>query len=476
MYVAGFREDLNAQIDLAIDLESDILAIKKAPESARLGEELADILRKIAAYNEALSGLVTAEGVAHKKVYMNKVSLSAEEIDLIVKQAIRKVGDIEVQARDANIEALKKSRRIISTVFLISIAIIALSIYLIVQMLSRPVNDLLAGIEGIAAGEYSKKVEVSYNSELSIVADALNSMSDALEDRDQEITAINEELHAQNEELADMNSHLEEAVAEKTKELSGKNEELERKNAEILETSRLKSEFLANMSHELRTPLNSIIGFSTVLLDGLDGDLSERQRESAGFIRKSGGHLLSLINDILDFSKIEAGKLQLDLESLDISDLLSEQLNSARGLIGAKDIEFRLDIEDGLPPVSIDRLRINQVLLNLLSNAVKFTEKGSVCINARFTEGSAGSPEAGLVSVSVCDTGIGIEEKNLSFIFEDFRQVDGSTVREHEGSGLGLAISRRIVAMHGGELTVKSEFGKGSVFTFTLPAERTSSA
>jgi signal transduction histidine kinase len=471
MFVAGFDEDLNSNIDLAIDLESDILVIKEAPESIRLEEELTEILRKLAAYNEALSGLVTAEGVAHKKIYMNKVSQSAEEIDLIVKHAIQKVGAIDEEAREANIEALRRSRGIISTVSLISIVIIAFTLYFIVQMLSRPVEDLLAGIEGIAVGEYNHKVEVHYKSELSRVADALNDMSDALEERDQEITAINEELHAQNEELADMNDHLEGAVTEKTQELFDKNEQLELKNAEIIETSRLKSQFLANMSHELRTPLNSIIGFSTVLIDGLDGDLSDQQKESANFIRKSGTHLLSLINDILDYSRIEAGKMKLEFERIDLAGLLSEQLNSARGLIGVKEIELKLDIKDGLPGISADRMRITQVIINLLSNAVKFTEKGIISINAKLTEGTSGSPETGFVSVSVSDTGIGIDEKYLSLIFDDFRQVDGSTVREHEGSGLGLAISRKIVAMHGGELTVESEFGKGSVFTFTLPIE-----
>ena len=473
MYVAGFNEDLNREIDLAIDLESDVLAIKEAPESALLEEELAAILLKIGYYNEALSGLVTAEGVAHKKSYVNKVSQSAEEIGLIVKQAIQKAEDIEEQAREANLEALKKSREVIVFVSLISILIIAFTVYLIVQMLSRPVDDLLEGIEGIAVGKYSHRVKIHYESELSRVADALNSMSDVLEDRDQEITTINEELNAQNEELSDINIQLESAVSEKTKELSYKNTQLELKNAEILETSRLKSEFLANMSHELRTPLNSIIGFSTVLIDGLDGDLSGQQIESATFIRKSGTHLLSLINDILDYSKIEAGKMTLEFERIDIAVLLSDQLNSAKGLIGVKDIELKIDIQDDMPDVSVDRVRLNQILINLLSNAVKFTEKGSVSINARFEEGTSGNPEKGKVLVSVCDTGRGIEEKNLSCIFEDFRQIDGSTVREHEGSGLGLAIARKIVLMHGGELTVESEFGKGSVFTFTLPVERT---
>ncbi|MBE9537398.1 MAG: hypothetical protein IMF07_09500, partial [Proteobacteria bacterium] len=222
MYVAGFNEDLNREIDLAIDLESDVLAIKEAPESALLEEELAAILLKIGYYNEALSGLVTAEGVAHKKNYVNKVSQSAEEIGLIVKQAIQKAEDIEGGAREANLEALKKSREVIVLVSLISILIIAFTVYLIVQMLSRPVDDLLEGIEGIAVGKYSHRVKIHYESELSRVADALNSMSDVLEDRDQEITTINEELNAQNEELSDINIQLESAVSEKTKELSYK--------------------------------------------------------------------------------------------------------------------------------------------------------------------------------------------------------------------------------------------------------------
>lgn len=472
MFIAGFNNDLNSNIDLALDLEADAQIIKNSLSGFLLDVELTGILKEISSYNEALSGLVTAEGDA-KKLYINKVSQSAERIDSIVKGALEKAEELEEREKLISSRAVKKSRHIISLVSLISIMIISFTIYLIIQMLTKPAEDLLKGIKGITLGEYNNKVEVHYNSELSKVADALNHMSDILEDRDQEITAINEELNAQNEELADLNIHLEEAVGEKTVELSNKNEELEKKNTAILEASRLKSEFLANMSHELRTPLNSVIGFSTVLTDGLDGELNDQQRESAIFIKKSGTHLLSLINDILDFSKMEAGKMTLEIESIDLADLLSEQLKSLKSLAGGKKIEFKLDIEDGLPSISADRVRINQVLINLLSNAIKFTDKGFVRINARTKEEITDSQKPGFVSISVSDTGIGIEEKNISIVFEDFRQIDSSTVREHEGSGLGLTISKKIVAMHGGELAVESEFGKGSTFTFTLPIEQT---
>ena len=235
-----------------------------------------------------------------------------------------------------------------------------------------------------------------------------------------------------------------------------------RETAEKLrEVDRLKTQFLANMSHELRTPLNSIIGFSRVMLKGIDGPLTELQEMDLNSIYSSGQHLLSLINSILDMSKIEAGKMDLSFEEVDLHAIFQTAISTARGLLKDRPIQLITDIPEILPTVWADSQRIRQVLINLVSNAAKFTEEGHIAIRA----------EAGaeFVTISVSDTGIGIEPEAVNRLFIPFQQVDASTSRRAGGTGLGLAISRSFVEMHGGEIWVESEPGKGSTFFFTLP-------
>nr|WP_290665380.1 ATP-binding protein [Ardenticatena sp.] len=238
--------------------------------------------------------------------------------------------------------------------------------------------------------------------------------------------------------------------------------ERQRETAERLrELDQLKSQFLANMSHELRTPLNSIIGFSRVILKGIDGPINELQRKDLETIYNSGQHLLSLINDILDISKIEAGKMRLDFDKVDLYQVFDSVLSTAQGLIKDKPVELIREIPEGLPTIIADATRVRQILLNLLSNAAKFTEKGEI----RVTATQAGDE----VIISVSDTGPGIPEDQLDKLFEAFYQVDGSMTRKVGGTGLGLAITRHFVEMHGGKIWVRSTVGKGSTFTFSLP-------
>ncbi len=235
-----------------------------------------------------------------------------------------------------------------------------------------------------------------------------------------------------------------------------------RETAEKLrEVDRLKTQFLANMSHELRTPLNSIIGFSRVMLKGIDGPLTELQETDLQSIYNSGQHLLSLINSILDMSKIEAGKMDLSFEEVDLHGIFQAVLSTARGLLKDRPIKLISDIPEELPTVWADAQRIRQVLINLVSNAAKFTEEGHIAIRATADEE--------FVTISVSDTGIGIDPEAQKRLFIPFQQVDASTTRRAEGTGLGLAISRSFIEMHGGEIWVESEPGKGSTFFFTLP-------
>lgn len=238
-------------------------------------------------------------------------------------------------------------------------------------------------------------------------------------------------------------------------------EELLETAEKLREVDRLKSEFLASMSHELRTPLNSIIGFADVLLEGIDGELTERMEEDVRLIRESGRHLRELIGDILDMSRIEAGKLDLRYEDVDLRLIASELLATAKTLTLDKELALKLDLADDIGVIRADRTRLMQILFNLVSNAIKFTERGSVTLALRHEDSK--------LLVDVIDTGIGIRTEDIPIVFEQFRQVDGSMTRKAGGSGLGLPISKKLVELHGGEMWVVSEPGKGSTFSFTIP-------
>jgi PAS domain S-box-containing protein len=256
------------------------------------------------------------------------------------------------------------------------------------------------------------------------------------------------------ERLRRYTDNLEQAVADKTAELRAVNEQLIRAN-------QLKGQFLTNMSHELRTPLNAILGFAEALRDGVAGDLSEEQREFAEDIYQAGHQLLGMINDILDLAKVEAGALELHLSPCDLASLTDEVVRVSRGLARRKGVELDVDIEPRPLELTADAMKLKQILYNLLSNGIKFTGAGGrVTVRARLLKE--------VVEIQVTDTGAGIAPEDLVTIFEQFRQVDSSLARKHEGTGLGLALTRRLVHLHGGEIAVDSEVGRGTTFTVTL--------
>ncbi len=230
------------------------------------------------------------------------------------------------------------------------------------------------------------------------------------------------------------------------------------------EADRLKSAFLASMSHELRTPLNSIIGFTGILLQGLVGSLNEEQTKQLRMVQSSASHLLELINDVLDISKIEAGQLVTTSERFNLRQLLEKVVQIVTPLANKKDLKLLLEIDTEIGQITSDRRRVEQILLNLINNAIKFTEKGEVKIVCR--------NKKQWIETSVVDTGIGIKEDDLKYLFKPFQQVNTGLSRLYEGTGLGLAICKRLVEKLGGAIGVKSEWGKGSTFTFTLPKER----
>jgi signal transduction histidine kinase len=217
------------------------------------------------------------------------------------------------------------------------------------------------------------------------------------------------------------------------------------------------------MSHELRTPLNAIIGFTRIVMRRAKDALPARQYGNLEKILVSGEHLLSLINSILDLSKIEAGRMEVKRHPVALCPLLELCLETVRPLVRGCAVELVGELKAAPRMLVTDEEKLKQIIINLLSNAAKFTEKGSIVINA--------SERGGTVVIRVCDTGIGIPADKLEAIFEEFRQVDGATAPAQSGTGLGLSISRRLARLLGGEITVASEVGQGSIFTLTLPLQ-----
>ncbi len=237
--------------------------------------------------------------------------------------------------------------------------------------------------------------------------------------------------------------------------------ELRDNNYQLERANRLKSEFVANVSHELRTPMNAIIGYSKLMLDGLDGELNEQQASDLHRVVTAADDLLGLINGLLDVAKIEAGKLELSLEEVDVRILIEGAIELVRPRADAQGLTLDTDIAQSLPLAWADRTRVRQVLVNLLANAVKFTEHGGVTVRAVVDDGC--------ITVSVADTGIGIPPDVQTYIFDEFRQADSTTTRRYGGTGLGLAISKQLIVLQGGRIWVESAVGVGSTFLFTLP-------
>ncbi|WP_216351395.1 PAS domain S-box protein [Leptolyngbya sp. 'hensonii'] len=269
------------------------------------------------------------------------------------------------------------------------------------------------------------------------------------------------------------------AVGRDITELKQIEADLRQANERLMHATRLKDEFLASMSHELRTPLNAILGMTEGLQDKIFGPINDRQQQVLNIIEHSGNHLLELINDILDLSKIESGKLELQISTISIKDLCEESLIVVRQAALKKEIQLSCHIPEDIGSIQADDRRLRQVLINLLNNAVKFTPAGG-SVRLEVTRvppaitTAMGEPEQAYLTqasiiFSVTDTGIGIAPENLYKLFQPFVQIDSKLNRQHSGTGLGLALSRRIVDLHGGEITVQSQLGQGSCFTFQIP-------
>jgi signal transduction histidine kinase len=309
-------------------------------------------------------------------------------------------------------------------------------------VIGKPLKHLRDVSDSVSKGDVEQRAEIRTGDEFEELGNAFNRMLRHLLDTQGELRKVN--------------SNLDEKV-----------DELAQANMQLFDMNRLKSDFLATMSHELRTPLNSIIGFSDVLSS--IKSLDDKQQRYVQNIQKSGRVLLDMINDILDLAKIESGKMDVRPTEFRIEHVIAAQCDMARPLTEKKNIDLDVEIEPDLPALRQDQGKVQQVLNNLLSNAIKFTpEGGRIVVSAR-----RGPRE--MLNLIVSDTGVGIAEEDQTKIFEKFRQgvsvlAGGDAMtREHSGTGLGLSIVKELCKLLGGEVTLQSELGKGSVFTITLP-------
>jgi signal transduction histidine kinase len=342
----------------------------------------------------------------------------ADRLERLTNQLVNKAEADMVAGIEASKQAYESSQYVVIAFALGSIALALALGYVISWSMIGPVKEIEARLNRIAAGDFAQRVHVVNRDELGVLATNVNRMC----------------------------------------------EELGRLYQQLQSFSENKSQFIANVSHELRTPLNAIIGLTEMMVTNAARFGTEKAQDPLKRVKNAGTHLLGLINQVLDLSKIEAGKLELNPASVDLTPLIDEVVGTARQLAEQNKNRLVVDAPDNLGALTVDPMRLRQILLNLLSNSCKFTKAGEVKLAARkVSNGSS------FVEFAVSDTGIGMTPEQQAKLFEDFTQADASTAQRFGGTGLGLAITRKLARMMGGDVTVTSEPGKGSVFTVRLP-------
>jgi two-component system, NtrC family, sensor kinase len=342
---------------------------------------------------------------------------------------------VELPAGEANAPLYSAFERL-AYVLLAALVIAVLAGMFLAGRMVGPIQALRAGAARLGGGDLSQRITIKTGDELEALADQFNDMAGRLQ-----------ESH----------TDLEKKVEQRTHEVEEKSRQLEL-------ASQHKSQFLASMSHELRTPLNAIIGLTEMMVSNASRFGTEKAAEPLRRVHRAGTHLLGLINQVLDLSKIEAGKLELAPESVALAPLIDEVVGTARQLAEQNKNRLVVETEESLGVVTADPLRLRQILFNLLSNACKFTKEGEVKLRARkLVDGQ------NWIEFAVADSGIGMTPEQQAKLFEEFTQADSTTARRYGGTGLGLAITRKLARMMGGDVTVTSELGKGSIFTVRLP-------
>jgi signal transduction histidine kinase len=343
----------------------------------------------------------------------------ADRLERLTNQLVNKAEADMVAGIEVSTQAYANAQLVVIVFALASIALALGLGYVISWSVIGPVRQIEARLDQLSAGDFAQRVHVPNRDELGTLASNVNRMS---------------------EELGHLYGQIEAA-------------------------SQHKSHFLTSMSHELRTPLNAIIGLTEMMVTNAARFGTEKALEPLRRVNAAGTHLLNLINEILDLSKIEAGKLELNPEPVDLARLLDEVIGTAGQLADKNRNRLIVEEQENLGALTADSMRLKQILLNLLSNACKFTKEGEVALRVRKV-----ADGRDWVELAVADTGIGMTVEQQAKLFQDFTQADSLTARRYGGTGLGLAISRKLARMMGGDVTVTSEPGKGSVFTVRLPS------
>jgi signal transduction histidine kinase len=442
---------------LARQMHFSVLALLSQDEAA-----IAKILRENNRFNETLAKL-DAAGLPEQHAVVEQVRASQDEAMSVVADMAnairdRNIGNVtrdllaqqeridgEITARVSNLVNTEQHRmarlrdRIASanresliTAAVLSVAAVVLAWlcgFVIAWSFIVPVREAQGFLALVAAGDFSKRIEVRNGDEFGALAERMNHMSLELA-----------RLDRIKRDAADELNHL---------------------NVRLEQASRAKSEFLANMSHELRTPLNAILGFTEMMVDGLYGEVPQDLTEPLNDVQANGKHLLRLINDVLDLAKIEAGRMELALREYSAAEVIGSVRASLRSLAREKGLGLITEVPDELPPARGDSGRLTQCLMNLTGNALKFTQRGEVRIGVALVGDE--------LIYRVSDTGIGIPPEELQNVFAEFRQVDATVTRQFGGTGLGLSISKKFVEMHGGRIWVESQIGCGSTFFFSVP-------
>jgi len=418
------------------------------------------------------------EAIEKGGIYNGNLQIANYEIHLVTAEPIfnlkgELVGALSVGIPSRGLTTIQRDTffSFLACLFLCSLISLVIT-SVITKRISKPITNLSIIAQEISSSqsvtekhiEQLNSIKPSKIYEINYLYQSFLNMSKFLYQKDREISNYLEELsknHATlkhlTEELQKANTQLEIKVRERTKKLEEAINELKALN-------HIKTQFLANISHELRTPLNSIIGFAEILQDELFGDLNQQQKEYVEIILNSAHDLLQDIEDILDISSIEIGKITIDKQMISLEDIIDSVINIIRPQIKKNKLNLNIKIEDDLPKILADPIRIKQVLANFLSNAIKFTPENGLITVTAFKEGNK-------VGVSVEDTGIGIKKEDQENIFKEFYQGEGSSKHPSSGVGLGLPLSKKIIDLHNGEIELESEYGKGTNITFYLPID-----
>ena len=382
----------------------------------------------------------------------------------------RQLGTLYLKAElsDADRDRLSNLLRGSAIVFLASVLLAVAMAWRFQGRITEPITEL-ARVSGSVQRDrdYNMRVQTSASGEIGELIDSFNAMLDTIQSNTSELERARVAAEDAHEKITQAHDQLEEANRTLEARVDDRTRLLAKAVKDAEEASKAKSSFLAKMSHELRTPLNAIIGYSEIMKEDAEDDGDTRRAEDLDKVLNAARHLLGLINDVLDISKIEAGKMELFLETFDLTKLINEVIATASPLVSKKGNALAVDCPADIGAMHADATKLRQMLLNLLSNASKFTEKGTVTLKAvRIIE-----EEADYMELSVIDTGIGMTPEQLTRLFQAFSQADASTTSKYGGTGLGLAISKQFAQMMQGDITVTSKPGVGSVFTIRMPAK-----